>query len=276
VARITWVGHSTVLLELDGARLLTDPVLRGRLGHLRRVAPPADARALADLDAALVSHLHYDHLDLPSLDRLDHSARVVVPAGGVPIVQRRGFSLVSEVAAGEELRIGPLDVRATHAEHTGRRGPFGSGSPAVGYLVSGSARIYFAGDTDLFDGMRALSPGLDVALLPVAGWGPRLPAGHLDPLRAADALRLLRPRIAIPIHWGTYRRIGLDRDPAVLRAPAEAFVRHARERAPEVDVRILPVGGSIELQLPAGGAGPAAGTTRELARDSPGRDDARG
>ena len=117
---------------------------------------------------------------------------------------------------------------------------------AVGYLVSGSSRVYFAGDTDLFDGMSALAPRLDVALLPVAGWGFRIPPGHLDPFRAAAALRLLRPRVAVPIHWGTYRPIGLGtRFP---KAPAQAFARLARDLAPEVDVRLLPVGGSLELE----------------------------
>jgi L-ascorbate metabolism protein UlaG (beta-lactamase superfamily) len=117
----------------------------------------------------------------------------------------------------------------------------------VGYRVSGSAQVYFAGDTDIFEGMSSLSPGLDVALLPVAGWGPRLPPGHLDPLRAAEALRLLRPRVAVPIHWGTYRRIGLSRKPAVLREPAETFARLAAELAPDVDVRVVPVGGALDL-----------------------------
>jgi L-ascorbate metabolism protein UlaG (beta-lactamase superfamily) len=158
-------------------------------------------------------------------------------------VQRRGFALVSEVAAGEELRIGPLDVRATHAEHTGRRGPFGSGSPAVGYLVSGSARIYFAGDTDLFDGMAELGP-LDLALLPVSGWGAKLPAGHLDPLRAAEALRLLRPRAAVPIHWGTFRAPFAPRHGP---APARDFARAAALVAPEVKVHMLRIGGSLAL-----------------------------
>ena len=121
---------------------------------------------------------------------------------------------------------------------TATAGPLGAKASAVGFLVRGSGRIYFAGDTDLFDQMSDLAP-LDVAILPVAGWGPRLPPGHLDPRLAAQALTLLRPRVAIPVHWGTYRRIGLSRDPAVLREPAESFVELAAELAPEVDVRVL-------------------------------------
>jgi L-ascorbate metabolism protein UlaG (beta-lactamase superfamily) len=123
----------------------------------------------------------------------------------------------------------------------------------VGYAVLGSARVFFAGDTDLFEEMDGLVPDLDVALLPVAGWGPKLPAGHLDPRAAAEAARRLRPRIAVPIHWGTYRRIGLPRDEATLRAPAEEFARHAQELAPDVEVKILAVGGALEVAARAPG-----------------------
>ena len=252
--RLTWVGHSTVLLELDGVRLLTDPVLRPRLAHLRRVAEPADTAALGDLDAALLSHLHYDHLDLPSLERLGRELHVVAPTGGGGLLRRRGFRRVSELDVGEEVRVGPLAVRATYARHGGRRNPFGADAHAIGYLVTGAARVYFAGDTDLFDGMSELAPGLDVALLPIAGWGPRVPVGHLDPHRAAQALGLLRPRVAIPIHWGTYRSIGLNRDKTFLSSPAESFTRFAGELAPEVEVRVLPIGGSLELPLPSAGS----------------------
>ncbi len=159
---------------------------------------------------------------------------------------------MTEVAVDAEVDVGGVTVRATYAEHESRR-LFGKDAPAVGYLVDGSSRVYFAGDTDLFDDMHALAPDLDVALLPVAGWGPRLPAGHLDPRGAAEALARLRPRVAVPIHWGTYRRIGLDRRPEALRAPAESFARFARELAPDVDVRVLQVGDTLELEASTGG-----------------------
>jgi len=97
--------------------------------------------------------------------------------------------------------------------------------------------------------MGSITDHLDVALLPVAGWGPRLPPGHLDPHSAAEALSLLRPRIAVPIHWGTYRRLGLSRDALVLREPAEQFARLAAELMPEVEVCLLPVGGSVDIGM---------------------------
>lgn len=236
LARITWIGHSTVLIELDGVRLLTDPVLRSHVLHLRRVTPRAAAPD--DVDAILISHAHYDHLDVKSLTQIG-SDRVLVPTGTEKRV-RGWVDDVVEVGVGDEVQVGPVTVTATPAEH----GP----GRAVGYLVSGSARVYFAGDTDVFRGMRDVAPGLDVALLPIAGWGPRVPPGHLDPLRAAQALELLQPRVAIPIHWGTYTRIGLSRDEA---APARLFAELAAAHAPDVDVRVLPVGGTLDLALEA-------------------------
>jgi L-ascorbate metabolism protein UlaG (beta-lactamase superfamily) len=165
------------------------------------------------------------------------------------MLRRRGFDAVNEIAEGEEVSIGGVSVLATHAEHSARRGLFAGRVPALGFLISGSAQIYFAGDTDVFPGMRDLRPGLDVALLPIAGWGPRVPAGHMDPRRAAEALVLLQPRSVIPIHWGTYARIGLSRDPAVLREPGERFERLAAELAPDVMVRVLSPGESFTVPL---------------------------
>jgi L-ascorbate metabolism protein UlaG (beta-lactamase superfamily) len=248
--RITWIGHSTVLIDLDGVRLLTDPVLRPRVTHLRRLGP-VNWDALREVDAVVVSHAHYDHLDPASLRRLGGSVPLIVPKGAARMV--RGFEQVVELEEGEETRVGGLAIRATNAEHSGRRDFLGSPAAAIGFLVSGSSRLYFSGDTDLFQGMSSLAPGLDLALLPVAGWGSRVPRGHLDPVRAVEALGLLQPRFAIPIHWGTYRMIGLNRDPEALREPAELFARLAAEHAPEVDVRVLPVGGAIELPEERGG-----------------------
>jgi L-ascorbate metabolism protein UlaG (beta-lactamase superfamily) len=246
-ARIRWLGHSTVLLEMDGARLLTDPLLRPWVLHLRR-AVPLSAESLTELDAVLISHLHYDHLDLPSLQRLDHGVTVVVPKGAGALVRARAFPSVVEVAAGDATRVGAAVVRATRAEHGSGRA-LGARSDALGYVVEGSRRIYFAGDTDLFPEMAQLAPGLDLALVPIWGWGPSLGPGHLDPRGAAEALALLRPRLAVPIHWGTYYPVQSTRwkSPAFLTEPVREFERRAAELAPDVDVRVLQVGEELEL-----------------------------
>jgi L-ascorbate metabolism protein UlaG (beta-lactamase superfamily) len=215
------------------------------MAHLRRVVGKP-AEIAGKVDAVLVSHVHFDHIDLPSL-HLVRSAQRVVPHGAGRLLRRRGFDAVSEIGEAEEVSIGPVSVRATHAEHRARRSPFAARVPALGFVISGSVRVYFAGDTDLFPAMRDLGPRLDLALLPIGGWGPRIPAGHMNPQRAAEALVLLQPRFAIPIHWGTYVRLGLSRDEAVLYEPAARFQRLAAEFAPDVVVRILSPGESFRI-----------------------------
>jgi L-ascorbate metabolism protein UlaG (beta-lactamase superfamily) len=236
--RLAWVGHSTVLIELDGARVLTDPVLRRRVGHLRR-AQPVEPATLAPVDLILISHVHWDHLDLPSLEALGRDTRVVVPRGAGRLLSRHGFTDVVEIEEGDRADVNGLAVRATHAAHSARRGPLGVQAPSLGYLLGDRRRVYFAGDTDLFPGMAGLADRLQVALLPIAGWGPHLPPGHLGPEQAAAALRMLRPRIAVPIHWGTYRPL-YGRGPA--ECPDDRFARRASDLAPHVDVRVLPIG----------------------------------
>jgi L-ascorbate metabolism protein UlaG (beta-lactamase superfamily) len=242
MATVRYLGHSTVDIELDGVRFLTDPLLRRRVAHLLRAAPLQSR--LPRFDAVLVSHGHYDHLDLPSLRKLERSAKCVVPRGLGDRLER--FDVV-EVDVGDELEIGAVRVQATHAEHEGGRPLFGDG-PALGYALHGSKRIFFAGDTDLFDGMKGLVPDLDLALVPIWGWGAGLGRGkHLDPERAAEAIRRLRPKIAVPIHWGTYRPAHRTARATFLTAPAKAFAQAAARVVPEIEVRVLQPGESLTL-----------------------------
>jgi L-ascorbate metabolism protein UlaG (beta-lactamase superfamily) len=249
VTAVLYVGHSTVLIELDGVRLLTDPLLRRRVLHLHRRSP-IDFEPLRNPDAVLISHAHRDHLDLPSLRLLDRTVTAVVPRGLTRPVERIGFERVVEVDEGESVSIGPVEVRATHAEHDERRRIGRLRGASLGYAIGGSRRIYFAGDTSLFPEMDGLVPDLDLALVPIWGWGPTLGSGeHLDPAGAAEAVRRLRPRTAVPIHWGTYRPLhhGVLHDPDFLTEPAEEFVREMAKTAPDVDVRVLKPGERLEL-----------------------------
>ena len=236
-----YIGHATVLIELDGVRLLTDPLLRDRVAHLRRTSTVE--RTIEGVDLVLVSHGHLDHLDVPSLRMLPGS-RVVAPrklAAGMGEFDAEG------VDEGDELEIGPLTIRATHAEHDGGRPPFRTGI-ALGYAILGSRRIFFAADTELFEGMTGLVEDLDLALVPIWGWGPSLGRGkHLDPDTAAEAVRRLAPKVAVPIHWGTYRPFHRRASSPFLTEPAEAFARAAAEVAPDVDVRVLRPGETLEL-----------------------------
>jgi L-ascorbate metabolism protein UlaG (beta-lactamase superfamily) len=239
--RVTYLGHATTLVELDGVRLLTDPVLRRRVLHLRRSGPVPSPEAV---DAILLSHGHQDHLDLPSLRRFERDTPIVVPRGLGRAL--RGFVDVREVDEGDEIELGGVTVRATRADHGGHALP-GRSTAAVGFALLGSGRVFFAGDTGLFDAMDGLVPDLDLALVPIWGWGPTIGPGHLDPRAAAEALTMLRPRLAVPIHWGTLRPLYRSARAGFLRAPADEFVAAAGELAPAVDVRVLAPGESLDF-----------------------------
>lgn len=246
--RFTWVGHSTALIDLDGTRLLTDPVLRGHLGPLVRHGPPPGPESTEGIDAVLISHLHHDHADLGSLRRLPREVPMLVPPGSRAFFDRHGFDRVSELEPGSSTAVGTLRVSAVEADHEVGRRRHARRSEAIGFLVEGSRSVYFAGDTDVFAGMEGLSPDLDLALLPIWGWGPSVGPGHMDPRRAAEAAALLSPGLAIPIHWGTLYPIGLRHiRPERLYLPPREFLDAMRDLAPQVRTLVLSPGESTEL-----------------------------
>ena len=241
--RITYVGHATVLIERDGVTLLTDPVLRRRVAHLRRHGPAPEVPR--DIDAVLISHLHHDHLDPGSLRRLAGRPRVIGPRGGGDLIRALGLT-VDELEAGEAVEVDGLRVEAVPAAHDSRRLPLrGPEAQPLGFVIGRSPSVYFAGDTDLFPEMEELAP-VGVALLPVAGWGPKLGPGHMNPERAAQAVALLRARVAVPIHWGTLHP-RLTRRGEWFSTPGEQFAVHVAEMAPEAEVRVLRPGESTSV-----------------------------
>jgi L-ascorbate metabolism protein UlaG (beta-lactamase superfamily) len=249
-ARIRFVGHSTVLIEVDGVRVLTDPLLRRRVAHLRRDSP-VDPGSLGAVDVVLVSHAHRDHLDLPSLGSISANALILVPRGLGSLLSRRGHPNVTEVAVGDTISVRGVELQVLPAVHDGRRMPFSHAEhAALGYAVLGSQRTYFAGDTELFDAMSGLVPDLDLALVPIWGWGPTLGRGaHLDPATAAQAVARLRPRIAIPIHWGTYAPLhhAMRGVPGFLSTPPGVFADEVARESPDTEVRILMPGEETTL-----------------------------
>jgi L-ascorbate metabolism protein UlaG (beta-lactamase superfamily) len=232
-----------VLLEHGGVRLLTDPVLRGRVAHLRRhgAAPEVPER----VDAVLLSHLHYDHLDMPSMKLLPEDVRVLAPEGAGAVLRSAGVANVDELAPGDAADVAGLRVEATRADHDERRRPLGPRATPIGFVVRASPSVYFAGDTEVFPEMGELGP-VDLALLPVAGWGPTLGPGHMDAGQAAEAAALLHPAVAVPIHWGTLHPRGRRRGDW-FHGPPRKFAARVAELAPDVDVRILEPHDSLEL-----------------------------
>jgi L-ascorbate metabolism protein UlaG (beta-lactamase superfamily) len=236
----------------SGTTLLTDPLLTDRLIHLRRMAGPTP-QLPGTPDAVLLSHLHADHCHLPSIKAVPGKPLLIVPRGAATFVAqgigRAWADRCVELAPGEDTAVGTVTVRAVKAAHPGGRGPWSrTQAVAVGFVVEGSSRSWYAGDTGLFDEMSEFAP-LDLALIPVGGWGPTLgPHGHLDARAAAEALRRVKAAWAVPVHYGTFWPIGCGRvRPHMFRDPGEEFARRAVRAAPDTRVRVLGHGETLTL-----------------------------
>jgi L-ascorbate metabolism protein UlaG (beta-lactamase superfamily) len=254
--RITWWGHATTTIDIGGIRILTDPLLSGSLVHLRRIGGPMPTPEAQRADVVVVSHLHGDHLHIPSLRQLPAATTLIAPSGSRALLARPASALadrVHEVNVGDEVACSEsVRITAVTAAHDGRRMP-GSRhiGPALGFVIeSGATRVWFAGDTGLFDDLALIGP-VDIAVVPVGGWGPTLGPEHLDPRRATEAVRLVGARVAIPIHYGTFWPVGLRH---VHRAnfrrlfvdPGARFADEMASACPDVSVHVLASGETVD------------------------------
>lgn len=206
---VTWWGHASATVELGAVRVAFDPLLRDRLLHLRRYAP-RPGPAATDADVVLVSHLHLDHLHVPSLRRFGDAVPVVVPRGGERLLRGIAPGRIVPTVPGELLRLGGARIEVLPATHDGGRGPWTRArGPALGFRVEAEGRsVWFPGDTELRDDMAEVDR-VDLALIPIGGWGPTLDDGHMDPAAGAAAVGRVGAEVAVPVHWGTFWPVGL-------------------------------------------------------------------
>lgn len=245
-----WLGHSTVVLDLPGFRLMTDPFLRDRLGPLRRHGPIPRPGAIGPVGFVAISHAHPDHFDPASLKAISGDPLVIVPRGLGGAVRRSGLR-AREIDVGETVTlVANWTISAVPARHW--RWPGAPRAAAIGYLIEGPGRrgIYFAGDTAPYPAMAGFASRVDVALLPVGSWGPHLGPGHLTPRSAARVAAELGARLVVPIHWGTLYPPHFERwfDDRLTR-PALRFAEWADRLAPGTEVRALEVGGTTRIDL---------------------------
>ena len=226
-----------MLLELDGGRVITDPLLRGHVGPLVRVVPPAPTPAA--VDCVLVSHLHPAHADLPTLRSLNRTGPVLVPSHSADWLIGRGLTGVREMVPAQTTAVGDLTIRATRASHGARRRTFGPSAQPLGFLVQSTVSVYFAGNTRAFAEMAELRGQVDVALVSVADCHSVRRRGRSTPEEAAATVALIDPEVVIPIHWGTLSLAGAPSAPTQRSAPAREFAVHVRRYAPRVRICTL-------------------------------------
>jgi N-acyl-phosphatidylethanolamine-hydrolysing phospholipase D len=229
---VTWIGHSTMLVRMDGVTFLTDPVFSERAGPVsfvgpkRHVPPGVPLEALPPIDFAVVSHDHYDHLDLPSIAALAaRGTRFVVPLGMGELIAAAGGTATGGAATGGaatggtadeldwwgSLNLGSVRVHCVPALHFGGRSiTDGNRRLWAAWVIEGPTRRFFhGGDTGYFDGFvevgKRLGP-IDLAAMPIGAYDPRsiMQFVHLDPEEAVQAARDLRARRVVAMHWGTF------------------------------------------------------------------------
>lgn len=262
---VRWLGHATVVVDLGGVRLVTDPLLGRHAGLLRRSGPRPDPASFAGADAVLLSHLHHDHAEPASL-RLLAPAPVLAAPSTARWVTRQGVAAVA-LAPGRWWRVpgSGVRVRTVPARHGHRPMPHRPNA-ATGFVVRGDGvTVWFAGDTGPFPALadvpRLAGAEVDVALVPVGGWGPRLSGGHLGPDEAAHVCALVGARAAVPVHWGTlHAPAARGLPPGWMERAGPAFAAAARRWAPACDVRVLAPGGATrvagrQVDVPGGGRG---------------------
>ena len=214
--RLTWFGHSSTLIELDGYRILTDPVWSERVSPLTWVGPrrwyPPLIRLdqLPHIDAVLISHDHYDHLDHRTLIAMkDWDTKFIVPLGVGAHLEYWGIapSKIIEVDWWDRTRLGTLEIVATPVRHASGRHVFDKDATLwAGYALLGTShRVFFSGDTGLFTGLQDIADRLgpfEVTMLEVGQYHRSWPDWHLGPEQAIQAHQLLKGKLLVPMHWG--------------------------------------------------------------------------
>ncbi|MDZ5662175.1 MBL fold metallo-hydrolase [Nocardioides sp. S-58] len=247
---ITWLGHATVVVDIDGVRLVSDPLLRRHNGPLRRRGEQPDRAAWAGARAVLLSHLHHDHAEVSSL-RLLGDVPVLTAVDNARWVTGKG--LRGHGLQDEWVRVDDdcdVRVRLLPAVHHSRPMPHRPNA-ANGHLVRGpSGVVWIAGDTELYAGMETVphlaGAAVDAAVVPVGGWGPRLSPGHLGPHEAAVACRRVGASLAVPVHWGTLHVPGARELPrGWMGAGGPDFAAAVTREAPDCEVAVLSLGGSV-------------------------------
>jgi L-ascorbate metabolism protein UlaG (beta-lactamase superfamily) len=250
--RLTWIGHASWLIQLDGVSVLVDPVFSESLGPgIRRQRPPAiTSNALPNIDAQLVTHNHRDHLDLPSLTSVQRP--VIAGLGLAEFFNGHGLAC-TELAWWESTRVGPVTVRFVPSQHWSRRGLNDANATLWGgFIIEGSsARIYHSGDTAYFGGFTEIGKRfgpIDAALLPIGAYDPAwfMSKQHMNPEEAARAFSDLGAREFVAMHWGTFRLTDepLDEPPERLRAEWQ------RRGLDVARCHIPPIGGSLTVRRP--------------------------
>ncbi len=206
------LGHSTFYLNINGTKILTDPFLYPFIFAIKRVVKPLRPDILPKPDYILVSHAHYDHLDLRTLKHIDRDLKLIVPENTYKVVKRLGFKEVIELKHYEKFSDKNIEVVSLPVQHNKGRNLIHPNTETASYYIQlNNLNLYFGGDTGYFDGFKEYGKqfNIDIAFLPIGGFEPRLLLKnlHMNPEEAVRAFIDLKAKYVIPIHFGTFHAI---------------------------------------------------------------------
>jgi len=250
IPTITWIGHSTFLIQLNGLNIMIDPVWANYLGMAKRLSPPGfPIKELPPIDIVLISHSHYDHLHFSSIKRLTGDPTFVVPIGLGHAFKKRGYLNVIECCWWDDFEINGLSITFVPAQHWSKRTPTDTNrSHWGGYIIKDSDQtIYFAGDSGYFEGFQTIGEKfeIDYCLMPIGAYEPEwfMAAQHVNPEDAVKAFIDTRSKVMIPMHYGAYRladdtpKEGLDR----------LLAEWEKRELDEKNLRVLKIGETFKI-----------------------------
>lgn len=254
VVRVTWMGHSTLLIEVDGKRILTDPVWGDyaspspMFGVKRFYAPPLALEDLPPIDAVILSHDHYDHLNEPTIRKIkDQIPLFVAPLGLGAHLEYWGVDAgrIVELDWWEEISVGSVRLVCTPSRHFSGRALIDRDATlwSSWAVIGTEERVFFSGDTGMFPGFTEIGERLgpfDITLMESGAYNQQWPDIHMGPEQAVQAHQMVRGKLMLPIHWGTFNLAFHS-----WTEPAERVLAAAEEAG--VQVMVPRPGGSVEM-----------------------------
>jgi N-acyl-phosphatidylethanolamine-hydrolysing phospholipase D len=253
-AQLTWIGHASFLLTLGQKRILIDPIFAPRIALVPRLTPPGlPLSELPPIDLVLITHNHRDHLDPWTIERLTRGGSgpaYIAPVGNGAVLAKLGATSITELDWWEDKSVDGLTITLVPARHWSMRFPWDRNEMLWGgYVIRGpEGAVYHSGDTAFFDGFSEIGERagpIDWAMLPIGAYEPRwfMQPQHMDPEEAVEAVRLLRARTMVAMHWGTFRLT----DEPIGEPPERARAAHRAAGGDDEALWILDIGETRRL-----------------------------
>ncbi|MFD0676826.1 MULTISPECIES: MBL fold metallo-hydrolase [unclassified Paenibacillus] len=249
---ITWIGHSTFLIQMGKTNIITDPVYANTMGIRKRLTKPGiPFTELPPIDIVLISHAHYDHLDFPTIKRIGRNAQYLLPIGLKSLFERKQYHHSTELAWWDSKRLNGIEFTFVPAQHWTRRTLFDTNTSHWGGWVmkngASGETVYFAGDSGYFKGFELIGKRftIDYALLPIGAYEPVsiMKIAHMSPEEAVKSFIDLKAASFIPMHYGTFKLADDTPEEALLRLKAE----WKRQKLDEAELKILLLGETLIL-----------------------------